>query len=124
MMPTWWVVLRWRRRAVGDLLGHLTAQSTTAPSTAAAAVGAPNVGRIRLVGRLLAGFRDPLWESTLLAVVLRSQGWPASLVIGYEPVPTAAGRRLVPWVEIDGMPVSRSAPPTAFCPELLRYPPS
>lgn len=116
-MRTWWIVWRLRRAGVGELLEHLTTTAGIPPPRGAAPIGA-----IRVAGRLIAGFHDPLWESALQAAVLRRRGFPADLVIGYEPVPGPQGRRLVPWVEVDGVPVDRVAPPTVFCPELVRYP--
>lgn len=119
-MRTWWIVWRLRRVDVSGLVGLVDRVAT--PSGDQHPPGAAPVGSIRLAGRLFAGFRHPLWESALLAAVLRRRGFPADLVIGYEPVPGAEGRRLVPWVEMDGAPVDRVAPPAAYCPELIRYP--
>jgi hypothetical protein len=80
------------------------------------------VGTVRAVHRLLAGFHNPLRENAAVATTLRALGYPAQLVVGYEPVPVTADRRLFTWLEVDGRVVGTSMPAHTFYPELWRFP--
>lgn len=122
-----WSAWRLRRASTAELVDSLEAcpaDSEAEPRAAAWLSGRLGrwVDRVRVVARVAGGFRGPMREAALLALVLRRSGWPAFLVIGHEPVPVMGlRRRLVVWVELEGVVVAGMGPSWLY-PELARYP--
>lgn len=111
-------VLRCRGRTTEELIGWIDAPAAVRAQPRAAAP----ITTIRVVLRLLCGLQNPLRETAATARVLRALGYPADLVIGYEPVPVTGDRRLFSWLEIAGRVRGTSMPAQTFYPQLWRFP--
>lgn len=111
-------VLRCRGRSTEELIGSIDAPARDRPQPDLP----PPVTTVRVVQRLLCGLQNPLRESAVTAIALRALGYPADLVIGYEPVPVTGDRRLFSWLEIAGRVHGTSMPARTFYPQLWRFP--
>jgi hypothetical protein len=65
---------------------------------------------LRLRGRVLGGFLDPLEDAIFLTVALRRLGVPASFHVGRELAPGVPPAGLFAWVQCGGDVVSTSLP--------------
>src|ERR1700754_5090681 len=111
-------VLRSRGRSTEELIGSIDGPAADRPRPRAAVP----ITTVRVVQRLLCGLRNPLRETAVTVFVLRGLGYPADLVIGYEPVPVTGDRRLFSWLEIAGRVRGTSMPAQTFYPQLWRFP--
>jgi hypothetical protein len=68
------------------------------------------VPRLRLVGRLLGGFLDPVDDAIFLTAGLRGLGFEAEFHLGRELVPTQPPAGFYAWVSVDAAVVSTSIP--------------
>ncbi|HZS21844.1 MAG TPA: lasso peptide biosynthesis protein [Pseudonocardiaceae bacterium] len=79
---------------------------------------------LRLRGRVLGGFLDPLEDAIFLTVALRRLGVPASFHVGRELVPWVPPAGLFAWVQCGGDVVSTSLPVREQYVEVLRVAPT
>ena len=111
-------VARRRGQSTEELINSIGGPAESVPEPAAPA----SVTAVRVVQRLLCGLHNPLRETARTVAVLRALGYPAELVVGYEPVPVAGDRRLFTWIEIGGQVRGTSMPAHTFYPQLWRFP--
>jgi hypothetical protein len=70
------------------------------------------VARLRLAGRMLDGFYDPVEDALFLTAGLRRLGYRAVFRVGRQIAPAAPPAGLWAWVECGGQVVSTSLPVT------------